>query len=306
MRAKAPIPVEGQDRPVQGVLWMLAMTLSFTAVNVIVHWLGSGLPAAQTSFIRFLWGWVFVAPALWKITQSRFAPRVWALFGLRGVLQGIAVLMWFFAMARIPIADVTAIGYLNPIVVTIGGALLLGEGFAWRRGLAIGIAVIGALVILRPGVREIMPGHVAQLGAALFFGISYLVMKRLSGLAPASVIVAMMTVVVTLFLAPFAWLVWKPMTLSENFWLAATALFATLGHYCMTRAFACAPLTVTQPVVFLQLVWASTAGFLLFGEAVDPWVILGGAMIIGAISYMTWREAQIKRRATPPFPATKI
>ena len=158
---------DGQDRPVQGVLWMLATTLSFTGVNVIVHFLGSAVPAAQSSFIRFLWGWVFVAPAIVQIARSRFPARVWALFGLRGFLQATAVLLWFYAMARIPIADVTAIGYLNPIVVTLGGALLLGEGFAWRRGVAVVVALLGALIILRPGLRAVEPGHLAQLGQPL-------------------------------------------------------------------------------------------------------------------------------------------
>jgi drug/metabolite transporter (DMT)-like permease len=60
----------------------------------------------------------------------------------------------------------------------------------------------------------------------------------------------------------------------------------------MSRAFAAAPLAVTQPVVFLQLVWASLLGVLVFDEGVDPFVILGGAVIIGAISWLTWREAR--------------
>ena len=159
-----------QDKPLIGILWMLATTASFTAVNVIVHYLGSGLPAAQTSFIRFAWGVLFVLPALWSFGKARYPKQVWGLFALRGVFQAVAVLLWFFAMARIPIADVTAIGYLNPIVVTLGGALLLGEGFAWRRGVAVLVALLGALIILRPGLREVLPGHVAQLGAAVFFG----------------------------------------------------------------------------------------------------------------------------------------
>lgn len=286
-----------QDKPLIGILWMLATTASFTAVNVIVHYLGSGLPAAQTSFIRFAWGVLFVMPALWSFGKARYPKQVWGLFALRGVFQAVAVLLWFFAMARIPIADVTAIGYLNPIVVTLGGALLLGEGFAWRRGVAVLVALLGALIILRPGLREVLPGHVAQLGAAVFFGAAYLVAKRLTSFAPAAVIVANMTLVVTLCLAPFAIAVWQPISMTEVLWLGLVAVFATFAHYCMTRAFQAAPVTVTQPVVFLQLVFASTAGWVFFGEVVDPYVILGGAIIIASVSYISWREAQIKRRA---------
>jgi len=74
----------------------------------------------------------------------------------------------------------------------------------------------------------------------------------------------------------------------------------------MTLAFAAAPLTVTQPVTFLQLVWAVLLGAVVFGEAVDGWVIFGGAVIIGAVSFITWREAVARRNITPAVPATKI
>ncbi|WP_241560660.1 DMT family transporter [Paenirhodobacter populi] len=305
IRSSVPF-VSAPDQPVQGVLWMLATTISFVGVNIIVHFIGTSIPTVQNAFVRFAWGWLFLAPAILALRHRRFPPRVWGLFGLRGAVHAIAVILWFYAMARVPMADVTAIGYLNPIVVTIGGALLLGEGFAWRRGLAIAIALIGGLIILRPGLREIEPGHIAQLGAALFFGIAYIVAKGLTRFASPGDIVAMMTVTVTLVLAPFAIAVWVPLTWAQVGWIGLTAAFATLGHYCMTRAFACAPVTVTQPVTFLQLVWASMAGWLLFGETVDPYVILGGGLIITAVSYMTWREAATRRQITPVVPATKV
>jgi len=75
----------------------------------------------------------------------------------------------------------------------------------------------------------------------------------------------------------------------------------------MSMAMAAAPITVTQPVGFLQLVWAITLGALVFDEGVDAWVLIGSGLIIGAISFMTWREALLKRRMrTPVAPATKI
>ncbi|HEY0275542.1 MAG TPA: DMT family transporter [Paenirhodobacter sp.] len=285
---------------------MLGTTACFVCVNVIVHYIGTSVPTAQNAFLRFAWGFVFLAPAILTLTRRRFPAKVWGLFALRGAMHSVAVVLWFYAMARIAMADVTAIGYLNPIVVTLGGALLLGEGFAWRRGLAIVVALIGGLVILRPGLREIEPGHIAQLGAALFFGVAYIVAKGLTRYATPGDIVAMMTVSVTLFLAPFAIAVWAPLTWAQIGWIGLTSAFGTLGHYCMTRAFACAPVTVTQPVTFLQLIWASLAGWLLFGEAVDPYVILGGGLIIIAISYMTWREAATQRRITPAPLETKV
>ena len=105
------------------------------------------------------------------------------------------------------------------------------------------------------------------------------------------VVVGMLSVTVTIGLAPFAFAVWITPTWEQIFWLLLVACYATAGHYTMTLAFAAAPLTVTQPVTFLQLVWATTMGAVVFGEAVDPYVIFGGAIIIGSISFITWREA---------------
>ncbi|MDO8882908.1 DMT family transporter, partial [Pseudotabrizicola sp.] len=135
-----------------------------------------------------------------------------------------------------------------------------------------------------------------------FFAGSYLFAKRLASLASAGQIVAMLSLVVTLALAPLAYWVWVPISLSQLAWLAVVAACATGGHYCMSRAFAAAPIAVSQPVVFLQLVWATILGSAVFGEAIDPFVLLGGAVIVGAVSFIAWREAVLARRSTLGVP----
>lgn len=284
-------------RDLIGIGWMLATGLNFVAVNGIVRGLEGALPAPQAAFIRFLFGLAFLLPLLAPALRQGFPSDVWRLFGLRGALHVLAVIAWFYAMSRIPIAEVTAIGFLNPIVVAVGAALFLGERLAARRIAAVCVALLGALVVLRPGLRELDPGHLSQVLASVAFGSSYLVAKRLSERVPAAVVVAMLSLTVTAGLVPLAWAVWVPPTWAQTGWLALVAVFATAGHYTMTRAFAAAPLTVTQPVVFLQLVWASLLGVLVFHEPLDGWVILGGAMMIGAISYITWREARLRAQA---------
>jgi len=140
----------------------------------------------------------------------------------------------------------------------------------------------------------------------VMFAAGYLVAKQLSDeLAPA-VIVGMLSITVTIGLAPFAWVVWVPPTTAQLGWLFLVACFATAGHYTMTLAFAAAPLTVTQPVTFLQLIWAVLLGWLAFGEAIDGWVVTGGLVIMASVSFITWREAVARRSVTPPAPATKL
>jgi drug/metabolite transporter (DMT)-like permease len=171
---------------------------------------------------------------------------------------------------------------------------------------AVVVALIGAMIILRPGVKAVELGHIAMLGTAVCFAAGYLIAKQLSGEVSAPVVVGMLSITVTVGLAPFALAVWVTPTLPQLGWLFLVACFATAGHYTMTLAFAAAPLTVTQPVTFLQLVWAVLLGAVVFGEAVDGWVIFGGAVIMASVSFITWREAVARRAVTPVVTATKV
>jgi len=194
------------------------------------------------------------------------------------------------------LAEVTAMNYLSPIYITLGAALFLGEKLAARRIIAVIMAFIGALIILRPGLREISPGHVAMIGTAILFAASYLMAKRMSGQVNASVVVGMLSITVTICLAPFAFAVWVPPSATQLFWLFWVAAFATAGHFSMTLAFAAAPVTLTQPVTFLQLIWAVILGAVVFGEGVDPFVVLGGVVIMSSVLFITWREAILRRQ----------
>lgn len=284
-------------RPLFGVAWMLSAGLLFVAMNAIVKHVGQGLPSAEAAFLRFLFGLIFVAPALGQLMRARFDRTTWMLFAGRGVVHTIAVLCWFYAMTQITVAEVTAMNYLNPIYVMLGAAVFLGETFSYRRMAAVAVAFLGVLVILRPGLRELGTGHLAMVFTAIGLGGSYLIAKRLAADLSAAVVVAMMSITVTIGLIPFAYAVWVWPSPLQYAWLFVVAGFATSGHYAMSRAFAEAPVSVTQPVAFLQIVWAVIMGWTLFGEAVDIWVILGAALIMSAVSYITWREAMLKRRA---------
>ena len=289
---------ETASRPLAGILWMMLTGVLFVCVTAVVKHLGDSVPAAQAAFLRYLLGLVFLIPMIRPILAARLTPRQLKLFAARGAAHTVAVILWFFAMARIPLADVTAMNYLSPVYVTLGAALFMGERLPPRRAAAVGVALLGALIILRPGLREVAPGHIAMLFTAVMFAVGYLLAKQLSGEVEASVVVGMLSVTVTIGLAPFAWAVWVPVPWSAWGWLFLVACFATAAHYAMTLAFKAAPLTVTQPVTFLQLVWAVLLGWLVFGEGIDGWVILGGTIIMAAVSFITWREQRAKRAAT--------
>ncbi|WP_308915281.1 DMT family transporter [Jannaschia sp. LMIT008] len=289
-------------RPLEGIAWMVATGVCFVAVTVVVKFSAQDLPAAQAGFLRYLLGLVFLLPVARTLLSARLVRRDWVLFGARGTVHALGVALWFYAMTRLPIAEVTAMNYLAPVYVTLGAALFLGERLALRRVLAIAAALLGAFVILRPGFREVSAAHGAMVLTAMFFGASYLLTKRLSDDHGAPMIVAMLSITVTIALAPLAALDWVRPTPVDLAWMFLVAVFATAGHYAMARAFRVAPVMVTQPVTFLQLVWAVLLGWAIFAEPPDVWVVLGGAIILSAVSFIAWREAVAKRRAVSPPP----
>jgi drug/metabolite transporter (DMT)-like permease len=289
------------------MLWMLAAGLSFVGMNALVKSLGPTMDPIQAAFLRYVLGLVFLLPALRAILATRLTARHLKLFALRGAVHAIAVMLWFYAMTTIPLAEVTAMNYLTPIYVTIGAALFLGEVLAARRVAAIVVALIGVAIVLRPGFREVSPGHLAMLGATLTLGGSYLLAKVLVKDIPPSVVVAHLSIWVTIAITPFAIAVWTPPSLQDLGVLFLIACFATAGHYAMTLALQAAPVAVTQPVTFLQLIWATALGVFVFHEGIDIWVIAGGTLILGAVSFISWREAVLNRSAvTPPDASTKF
>ena len=293
-------------RPWIATSWMVVTGLLFVCVTGIVRYIGSDVPAAQAAFIRYIIGLFIMLPFMGEILKGRFGRGDVVLYSIRGLCHALGVILWFYAMARIPIAEVTAIGYLSPIYIAVGAAVFLGEKLATRRILAIVAAFIGAMVILRPGIEAINEGQTAMLITAPLFAVSYLLAKRLSMHANPAVVVGMLSFFVTIGIAPFAYAVWTPPSSSDVIWLFLVAIFATAGHFTMTKALSAAPLAVTQPVTFLQLVWASFLGYVVFNEKIDFWVLMGGGIIIASVSFISYREWVLSRVVkTPPAVAMK-
>lgn len=275
---------------------MLVTGLCFVAVTATVKMVGDDVPAIQSGFLRYALGIVFLIPMVPSVRRASLDRGLAGLFVLRGTAHALAVSLWFFAMTRIPIADVTALNYLNPVYVILLAVVFLGERLGPYRIAAVAMAFIGTFVIIRPGFREIDLGHVTMLVTAVAMAASYFLAKLASQRVAAEVVVFYLSLVVPILLAPLAWYVWVPVGWGDLGWLFLCAFFATIGHYTMTLAFRAAPLAVTQPVTFLQLIWATALGVFVFGEPADIFVITGGGMIIAAVSFITWRETVLARK----------
>jgi len=286
------------NQSIIGILWMVITTILFVGVTATVRYLEGEVPAPQAAFLRYAIGTVMLAPSL--ITLTKFKPErsLFNKFVLRGFVHSIGVTLWFYAMSVMPVAEVTAIGFLTYIFVSIGASIFLKEKLHKHRLSAILISFIGALIILRPGFKVIESGQLGMLIATMVFTASYLIAKVVSKERTSSEIVAMLSIFTTIFLIPSAIYSWEPLSLEALLILSFTALIATLGHITMTKAIKAAPMVVTQPILFLQLVWASMVGLFIFDEEFDLFVIIGGTVIMLCVCYVSYREHILGKKIT--------
>lgn len=286
------------NQSIIGILWMVITTILFVGVTATVRYLEGEVPAPQAAFLRYAIGTVMLVPSL--ITLTKFKPdrSLFNKFILRGFVHSIGVTLWFYAMSVMPVAEVTAIGFLTYIFVSIGASIFLKEKLHKHRLSAILISFIGALIILRPGFKVIESGQLGMLIATMVFTASYLIAKVVSKERTSSEIVAMLSIFTTIFLIPSAIYSWEPLSLEALLILSFTALIATLGHITMTKAIKAAPMVVTQPILFLQLVWASMVGLFIFDEEFDLFVIIGGTVIMICVCYVSYREHVLGKKVT--------
>lgn len=285
----------------RGTGWMVLTGLFFVGVTGLVRHLGTDMSPIQAAFIRYGFGFVLMIPVFLRLETLRPTNRILGMYVSRGLLHSIGVSLWFFAMARIPIAEVTALGFATPIFTTIGAALFLNEKLHIRRIGAVLIGFGGTLLILRPGFEAVSIGALAQVAAAPVLAGSFLIAKKLTATESSTSIVAFQSIIITLVLLPPALLVWRTPTLTELGVLFFVAVLATAGHVTLTQAFKSAEITVTQPAQFLQLVWATLLGLLVFGEQPELWTWVGGAIIVASATYIAHRETRQNKAA--PLPA---
>jgi len=279
---------------------MLVSGVLFVGVTGIVRYLGSEMNPIQAAFIRYAFGIVLVIPVILRLGLPVLLAARIRMHAARGLVHGIGVMLWFYAMSRLPIAEVTALGFTAPIFTAAGAMLLLGERLRAYRVVGIVLGFAGALIVLRPGLRIIDVGALAMLTAAPLFACSLLLAKVATRTEPSSLIVVLLSLFCTVTLLPLALVVWRTPTLEELVLLFVTAVLATSGHYTLNRAFQAAELTALQPFSFLQLVWATLLGLLMFGERPDFWIWAGAGLIVISATWIARREVSESRAQRNP------
>lgn len=225
----------------------------------------------------------------WAIVRPR--PLGWQMF--RGAASAAAVATLYWALTYIPLADATAMFMLAPVVVTALAPLVLGERIGWRRMLAIGVGLLGVLVILRPGLGGSAPGYYIALAAGVLLALYFLANRKLAGAAPPLVNVTHNALTGAIALTAFAPLYWQPVPIDAAPKLALLIGLAVVGQACMISAFNYAPAPVVAPYTYAMLVFAAAIGYVAFGAFPDLATWTGIALIVSAGLYIAYRERQL-------------
>jgi drug/metabolite transporter (DMT)-like permease len=283
--------------PVRGMLWMVLGGIFFTCLNTLARSLSMQLDAYETQFLRYLFGLVVMLPLVWHHGWQAYRPvnivgQFW-----RGGVHTLGLILWFTALPNIPLADMTAIGFTGPIFIMLGAAWFLGEPMHRDRWVAALIGFAGVLVVVLPKLSGSGGWYnLVMLASSPVFAASFLITKALTRYEKAGVIVLWQALTVTVFSLPMALPHWQTPTLMQWGAFALTGVLGTLGHYCLTRAFHTADISATQSLRFLDLVWASVAGWLVFGDVPSQWTWVGALVILGSTVWIARREG---RRPAP-------
>lgn len=280
----------------QGVLWMLVSCGLLAGVAVLGRYAAlQGVPTFQIVFLRIVFAVLAFAPLIGWRGREIFHTGHLHLYAARVVIGLAGMTMWFGALAWISVGEVTAIGFLAPIIGTVGAAFFLGETVRWRRWTATLVGLAGALIILRPGASSLEIGPILALGAAIGMAVSGLLIKNLTGKDDPDKVVLIalcLQVPIALVAALFVWTWFDPVL-----WLvfAAMGLIGMLGHITLTRAFRAADASLVMSLEFARLPFAVLFGFLLFGELIDLWTWIGAGVIFAAALYTARRQRHLRR-----------
>lgn len=275
---------------------MLGAAIVLSAMHVTVRFVSKELHVFEVVFFRNLFGLLAISPLLFRAGWSELKSKQPRLHVVRGLTGVIAMFTWFYALTVVPVADATALSFMSVVFASIGAVLFLGEKMRIRRWGAVFTGFAGALVILRPGFESLDPGMLMALISSFVWGVSVVIVKRLSTTDSVVCIVSWMAISLTVMSFVPAVLVWQWPTATQLAWLFLIGTLGTAGHLLMTNALRIADATAVLPLDFTRLIWASVLGYLVFAEVPDIWVWLGGGIIVASATYIIYRESKTQSK----------
>lgn len=278
-------------------LWMIGAIVSFTSMAIAGRQVSFALDTFEIMTYRSLLGIVIVCTvAGLSGTWRQINGQQLGLHAIRNIAHFTGQNLWFFAITAIPLAQVFALEFTSPIWVLLLSPLLLGERLKRVGLIAAAIGFVGVLVVTRPGSAPLSPGLIAAALCAVGFAFSAIFTRRLTRTQTITCILFYLTVMQAVFgLICAGWD--GDMALPDATtlpWLVLIGCAGLFAHFCLTTALSLAPASVVMPIDFVRLPTIAIVGALVYAEVIDPWILLGAALIFAG-NYLNITRGQPAR-----------
>lgn len=283
--------------PLEGAMWMSAAAFFWMCNTILIRPIAADLPPVQMQFLRCLFSALLVMPYILRAGIGMLRTRRFGLYVLRAGAMAVSMICWIYAVVRMPMSEAISLSFTAPLFATMLAALILKEKVRLRRWSAVIVGFAGALVIIRPGFATFNPASFFVIVNAITWASAIIMVRMLARTESPTVIVAYMFILLTGITAIPAALVWVEPSTKALLLLLVLSSTGVLGHLASTRALSVAETSVVVPVEYLQLPLTAIAAYFLFAEVPSIWTLVGAAIIIAAVIYISHREAVRARQA---------
>lgn len=278
---------------------MIASMFFFSVMAVLIKLVGDRTPLSFIIFSRSLFAFLVLIPVVAASGGLKVLKTKKPLGHLMRAGIGLsAMVLSFWAIVVLPLANATAIGFAAPLFMTALAVPLLGERVGPRRLAAVGAGFVGILLIVKPDAGIFTTGALVALAGAVFYALAMISIRHLSRTESSVTIVFWFTCACTLATGATLLFHYESPTWPDAGLLAAIGLLGGLGQVLMTTAYRLAPVAVVGPFDYTQMVWALLFGWLIWDHLPDLQVLLGAATVVGSGIYITLYEARFGRRGT--------
>jgi drug/metabolite transporter (DMT)-like permease len=274
----------------QAILLMIAAIFCFTLMDAVVKALAPRIGVLPVLWARYggqmLVVFLLVLPRLKTVMHTDFPVTQFT----RSLLLLCATAFFFTGISLIPLSDAAALMAVNPVLITLGAALFLGEALGPRRVAGIFVAMCGAMIVIRPGSSVFSLAALYPLAAAVCYSGYALLTRRVGNRESVWTSLFYTGLVGTVILSlavPFAW---KPLDLTSIGLMIAVALLGTLGQMLLIRSFSMGEAGMLAPYSYTGLIFATVWSIAFFAELPDIWTICGALVIAAAGLYVWHRE----------------
>ncbi|MDE4060060.1 MULTISPECIES: DMT family transporter [Rhodobacterales] len=279
----------------RAILLMISAIFCFSVMDATVKALAPSVGVLPALWARYagqmLLVLVIVMPRLKQVVRTRYP----ALQFLRSVLLMSATAFFFTGLSKIPLTDAAALMSTNPVLITLGAALFLGEALGVRRIAGIAVAMIGAMIVIRPGSDVFSPAALYPLAAACCYSGYALLTRRVGADEDVWTSLFYTGLVGTVLLSLAVPFQWQSPDLFGIGLMIIISLAGTIGQLALIQAFSKGEAAMLAPFSYSGLAFAAVWGFVFFSEVPDFWTIFGSVMIAGAGLYVWYRENYRKR-----------